>query len=765
MRPALRQLLAAALARSAPASSEPPPVAVDFETFYRTARRAQKQNLSPCTAEDQGNWAYCRHPEWSAYLVALYSPAHPALDLPAIEYVGPPASAPWESLRGRTWLSHHRNFDRHAYERLVEQALVPAIPYPVWHDTADLAAYCHLPRALGKIASLHFRLTLDKAARAEMDGVAWPTLEAPAQERLLHYALEDAALCLLLWLDLAPRWPEWERRLSLHTGQLEFRGVPIDRPRLERHLGWLETALWQTRRRIPWLDDQDELTGRPYALRSKRALDRECLACGVPPPETTDQKSKTFLDWLDRHGDRVPAIHQLARYRRIDRALATHRALLARLRPDGRAALGLKYLGAEKTGRWSGATKFNLQNIPKHPLAFAPATFAWLEWDSARAAYLDDTGAAYAPDQCHLVDLRACLTASPGRKLIIPDLSQIEPRVLNWLVGNHPFLDHCRRGLSPYEAHAIASMGYTPKPAPTAASPQADSPISDLQTPISDNAAPADRIAPTYLATPPSTLPLKKENPALYALAKARLLALGYGAGWQKFIEMARGYLDSEELFLALFAAEPAPRDTQRFLAYLERSAQSPAATAAAEALAAWPDLAPATRHIWVNAWLQVTDFRVTNPLIAARADPASGTPDGLWHRLDRAFRAAAATDHGTYTLTLPSGRTLQYFSVTPQWGWSSRPGHPLAHPQRTYGGLLAENLCQAIARDAFAAGLLNLEAAGYDILFHVHDEVIIDAPADTDPAHCIQLLTTMPPWAATLPLDSAAEVSPHYKK
>lgn len=733
MRPALRQLLDTLCPRALAAlpAGELPPVAIDFETFYRTPARARKHHLAPCAVEDLGNWAYCRHPEWSAYLVALYSPAHPALGLPELAYAGPPASAPWAALAGRPWLSHNRNFDRHAYERLVELSLVPAIPYPVWHDTADLAVYCHCPRALAKAASLLFGLTLDKQARAEMDGLAWAALPAPAQERLLRYALEDAALALLLWLELSPRWPEAERRLSLHTGQLEFRGIPIDRPRLERHLAWLETALWHTRSRIPWLDEEDSATGRPYALRSKKALDRECLKCGVPPPETTDQKAKSFLDWLDHHGARVPAIYELARYRRIDRALSIHRALLARLRPDGRAALALKYMGAEKTGRWSGASSFNLQNLPKQPLAFAPATFAWLEWDSARAAYLDDAGAAYPPEACHLVDTRACLTASPGRKLIIPDLSQIEPRILHWLTRNEPFLALCRRGASPYEAHAVASMGYTPKPA----------------------------------ASPAATLPLKKDDPALYALAKARLLALGYGAGWQKFIEMARGYLESESLFLALFATAPAPRDTERFLAHLAWSAQRASSGPAREALAAWPELDATTRHTWVNSWLQVTHFRATHPLIAARSDPARGGVDGLWHRLDRAFRAAAASPSGTYELRLPSGRSLKYFAVTPQWGWSSRPGHPLARPQRTYGGLLAENLCQAIARDAFAAGLLQLEAAGYEILFHVHDEVIIDAPAAADPAHCIQLLTTMPPWAATLPLASEAEVSPHYKK
>lgn len=728
MREPLQQILSAALARPGRKTGERPAAAVDFETFYRTEKTAKRLRLSACTVELQGNWGYCRHPEWEAYMVSIYSPACEELGLPEVSFVGAVKDAPWADIAGRVWLSHNRNFDKHVFERCVEQGLVPGITteldarcaYTQWHDTADLAVFVHLPRALAKVANLAYNLALDKGARTDMDGVQWRELDEDQRERLLAYALEDSVIAWVFWSDYSDRWPEHERALSLHTGNIESRGIPVDRAGVLTDIGILETALWKTRNRIPWVDTEDEDTGKPYALRSKKALNRECLKCGVPPPDSTAAKSADFLDWLDEYGDKVPAIFELARYRRLDRALSVYKALLSRIRPDGRAALGLKYMGADKTGRWSGANKFNLQNLIKVPFFFT----AEFEWADAGSRGAKPENAAF------VVDIRSRLTASPGRKLLIPDLSQIEPRVLNWVVGNTPFLNLIAKPgpdgktMSPYEAHARAFMGY----APPAGSP-----------------------------------PMKKHAQGLYALAKARVLALGYGAGWAKFIEMARGYCETEAEFLAVFATTPDEAVVERFLDYLSFLVDKMGHKASKDALAAWPELDEQTQHIWVNSWVQVQDFRKTNPLIASKENPDRGTKSGLWERLDKDFKASV--NDGVFENELPSGRVLKYFSVTPQWGWSCRPGNPMARPGRTYGGLLTENLVQAIARDVFAHGVLTLEAAGYQVLFHVHDEAIVDCPLDADPAEIMRLLCTVPEWCKSLPVASECEESAHYKK
>lgn len=660
-------------------------VAIDFETFYRSEKVARKESKSACSLTLQGNWAYCQHPDWEAYMVSIYAPD--------VQYVGDPRRAPWHKLYHRTWLSHNAGFDRHVYERLVEQEIVLPVDYKEWHCTADLAVFSNLPRALGDASVCAFNIKLDKAVRSDMDGVRWASVPDAERKRVLDYALDDAAICWLLWARYSKRWPEIERWASLHTRQIEFRGIPVDPATVDQDIAVLESALWVAQKRIPWVDTEDE-NGRPVALRSKAALDRECLRCGVTPPKSTAQKSKEFLEWVDEFGERVPAVLELGRYRRIDRALSVYRALKDRVRPDGRAALGLKYLGASKTGRWSGANKFNLQNLMKAPLMFT-SEYEWA--DSVESA-------------AHIVDVRSCITAGPGRKLIIADLAQIEPRILNWVVGNAEFLDLCAQGMSPYEAHARSSMGWT-----------------------GGN--------------------LKKEAPAIYALAKARVLALGYGAGWHKFIEMARGYLGSEAQFLEIFAKAPDESQVEKFLSYLRWMVERMNHAGSKKMLAEWATLEDQTRAIWVNSWVQVTEFRASNPKIRA-----------LWDRLDQDLKRSAIRDEPHET-DLPSGRVLAYYDLSRVNGSHARANDRLARPSRIYGGLMVENLVQALARDVFLYGIKNLEDAGYRVIFHVHDEVVVEADASASRADVVRLLTTMPAWAKSLPVAAEAEETECYKK
>jgi hypothetical protein len=662
--------------------------AVDFETFYRSEKSAARTGKKACSVIDSGNWAYCRHPDWHAFLVSIFSPAC------GIDYVGPVESAPWERIAGFTWLSHNRNFDRHVYERLHELGKVPAPAWSVWHDTADLAVYSHLPRSLKNAVAANFGLKLDKDTRTLMDGKSWTDLSPDQQERMRLYAIDDAIACWLLWATFESRWPDHERQASLQTGEIEFRGIPVDLAAVQTDIAVLETAKWHAQNAIPWYNAEDK-DGDAIAIGSRNALNEECLKHGVTPPTTTARKSKEFLDWLDKFGARVPAVIELNRYRRIDRMLSVYRSLLARVRPDGRAAIGLKYGGAERTLRWSGTSGFNLQNIGKTPFYF-DAEGRWLEPGSVTQAAMT-------------VDLRSRFVASEGRKLIIADLSQIEPRILNWFVQNKRFLELCSAGMSPYEAHARASMGW-------------------------------------------SGGNLKKEDPVMYALAKARVLALGYGAGWAKFIEMARGYLPSEKEFLAIFGVTPSDEETEDFLRYLRWLSEDLQHKSATKSLIAWRELDDRTRNIWVNSWLQVQSFRRSNPNICR-----------LWSVLDEALRGSE--EDGILEVPLVSGRSLKYFQVTSALGWQSVPGNIFNTPQRTYGGLLAENMVQAIARDCFLHGLLNLERAGFRVLFHVHDEVVVDAPMDARPEQVVAELTRLPSWADQLPVAAEAEESTHYKK
>jgi DNA polymerase len=84
---------------------------------------------------------------------------------------------------------------------------------------------------------------------------------------------------------------------------------------------------------------------------------------------------------------------------------------------------------------------------------------------------------------------------------------------------------------------------------------------------------------------------------------------------------------------------------------------------------------------------------------------------------------------------------------------------------QSTFGGKLAENIVQAISRDCLALALQRLDAAGYQIVFHVHDEVVIEAvPGQTAEEAC-GIMSQPIPWAPGLILKAAGFDCAYYQK
>lgn len=128
-------------------------------------------------------------------------------------------------------------------------------------------------------------------------------------------------------------------------------------------------------------------------------------------------------------------------------------------------------------------------------------------------------------------------------------------------------------------------------------------------------------------------------------------------------------------------------------------------------------------------------------------------------------------------TITLPSGRKLYY--VDPAIGENRFGGTSITYAGvndknkwgriETYGGKLTENCVQAIARDALAEAIERLETAGYPIVFHVHDEVIIDIkPYDTPDkmlSDVVNIMRVPPTWATDLPLNADGWVGTFFTK
>ena len=143
-------------------------------------------------------------------------------------------------------------------------------------------------------------------------------------------------------------------------------------------------------------------------------------------------------------------------------------------------------------------------------------------------------------------------------------------------------------------------------------------------------------------------------------------------------------------------------------------------------------------------------------------------------HNSVRVGKVMVYRKEGHMLIRLPGGRDLCYLSprfVTNRFG--SRGIGYLADGasgkmelQETFGGKIAENCTQAIARDLLAHAMLNLEAAGYPIVFHVHDEAVMEVPIGQGSVEeACRVMAIPPDWARDLPLRADGDEMTYYKK
>ena len=127
-------------------------------------------------------------------------------------------------------------------------------------------------------------------------------------------------------------------------------------------------------------------------------------------------------------------------------------------------------------------------------------------------------------------------------------------------------------------------------------------------------------------------------------------------------------------------------------------------------------------------------------------------------------------------TIRLPNGRKLYYphphmglnrFGNPSLCYWGQNQTTKKWQVIETYGGKLAENITQAVARDCLAEAVERLEAAGYHIVFHIHDEIVVEVEGGTeaDLDKVVEIMSVVPPWATGLPLNADGWVNSFFKK
>lgn len=191
------------------------------------------------------------------------------------------------------------------------------------------------------------------------------------------------------------------------------------------------------------------------------------------------------------------------------------------------------------------------------------------------------------------------------------------------------------------------------------------------------------------------------------------------------------------------------------------------------------PEEMPEIVQRWRQANKRIVDlwYRVEN---AALSVMRTGQPAGVDKGILFAREGDYATGQDFLTVTLPSGRKLYYarpYLAPNKWGNDSIRYYGMDQKTKkwgeadTYGGKLVENIVQATARDCLAVAMQRLESAGYPIVMHVHDEVIIDYDPNGSVSenqaleNACGIMGQPIPWAPGLLLKADGFVSVFYKK
>lgn len=128
----------------------------------------------------------------------------------------------------------------------------------------------------------------------------------------------------------------------------------------------------------------------------------------------------------------------------------------------------------------------------------------------------------------------------------------------------------------------------------------------------------------------------------------------------------------------------------------------------------------------------------------------------------------------GILFIHLPSGRKLSYVKPRLELNRFGREGityEGVGESKKwtrieTYGPKMVENIVQAVSRDILAEAMLRLEKAGFDIVMHVHDEVVLEVPEGVSSVEEVnELMAVNPSWTMGLPLKAAGFESAFYKK
>lgn len=699
------------------------------------------------------------------------------------------------------------------FERTVIGKLLGYTPPEEWLDTMHLAAQCGLPLSLDAIGKA-LGLPEDQAKMREgkaliryfcqpckptktnggrtwnlskHDPEKWYTFNVYCKrdvetERTIFHTLEH-------WMPS----PE-ERRFWCLDARINERGVRID-----RKMAQFAVAMDQR--------SKEELTAKAVALT------------GLENPKSVSQV-KTWL--ADQEGKEFPSLNKKVvadvvasltsdasrefmalRSELSKSSTAKYEAMLRSACADDHVRGTFQFYGANRTGRFAGRL-VQYQNLPQNHME---------DLDEARqlvrGGHYTALKALYDGVSQPLSELiRTALIPEPGHQFLVADFSAIEARVIAWMAGERWRLDAFREGADIYCASASQAF-HVPvvkhginghlrqkgKIMELACIAEGEPVLTDAGlVPIQDVTTDmklwdgeewvshdgvvckGEKAVITYgglTATPDHLVWIEGcKNPFPFGYAATfhmELLRLKDGTAFTKrdcFYDPVRVY--------DILNAGPRHRFTvSNVLVHNCGYGGGIGAMKAfgADKLGMTEEEMQETVDLWRESSPRICEFWRSLEKAAIRSVARHA------HTVSEIGCIGFDMEQGVLWMTLPSGRRIAYWGAKYEESRRNAGRKVLSYMGQnqqtkkwerieTWGGKLVENCVQAIARDCLREAMFALDAAGFDIRAHVHDEVIVTEPLGGRSVEEMATLMGGPiPWAPGLPLRADGYACPYYQK
>jgi len=643
--------------------------------------------------------------------------------------------------RADTIGAHNVEFERALWHHIMHKRYgFPDLDLNKCDCTASRAAVMALPRKLEKACEvLKVSVKKDMAGHRLMLKMCKPRTPRKAEKeanpnwqntvywhenpedfiRLFEYCIQDVEAEHALSKVLRPL-SAGERQVWLADQRANERGLYVDMPNIRNIMGTLDKHEKALLSKVPGLTG-----GAVDSPRQAVKLRDWMLSQGV---ETENLQKATVEELL-----KTVLPSDVAEVLEIRQALSKastskFAAMAKRVSSDGRCKSLLMHHGAS-TGRATGKaiqpTNMVRDSYSGETLEQAYQAFEVGDIEAISILFDDPFPTA---SRC----LRGSICAAPDNDFLCADYLSIEARGNAWQAGQESVLEAFRDGQNLYKMAAADTFGV---------------PVDEIQKGSSE-----------------------------YQIGKVQILALGYQGGIGAFSAMTTTYgIDLETLppLVLQHATEEeliGPYGAKALAAsYVKKNPDSMSFDAA------------------VSCDVIKRKWRAKNARVVASwkglelaAFDAVAYPGQAFAYNKVKYRTWRDPNRNNYLLCqLPSGRLLFYFdpqirnvktswderkesvtcysvdSVTKQW--FRRP---------VYGGLLCENITQALCRDIMTHAQLKVEAAGYPVVLHVYDELVAEVPEGFGSLEEFsRLMEIAPTWAAGMPIKAEGWRGKRYRK